>query len=537
MSLDGSWISPIKPQIGLILRGIMAKPTGKRLAGIAMGISLLLAASPAAKPVTVKPEKITIAGSCLWQDFLCSPAKRTIVVELQQPIQNLQLLPIDLSSANRGKVFPSSSIDVEKSQIQLYQKNDATKSVWQVSLTFAFHNVPSGSYNGQLLLVDDRGNNIQIPVTIQVKDSWLLPVLLLILGVTIGYGLSVYRHQGSQRDAIAVQVGNLQTQCKNDSELPPAFQSAIVRHIVEAETALGKQQWETAQKAVNAAQAIWDKWRQYRDDWKKQLEYAENNLRSRVQEEIDPDTNYQQAILFSLEQAKNISAYRVPKELRDRLEEIRQQFQQYRRNKAKIHRYASILRNFSPEEEKEWRNKLKELDTKLQDLSPSEQDAIQEWQNELANFKQELDRYLQEKQRQENPNREISPDVGSRGNYESSPIEAMLQPPATNPFTQNSVQKARQRLQWFNWIAHATVIVLMVGGGFNKLYAEKPTFGRQGIADYLALLVWGFSAEVTRDAVVKAIRQEEQLLTTKKQNSQTNDSEQTTEEESQQQSE
>jgi hypothetical protein len=113
----------------------------------------------------------------------------------------------------------------------------------------------------------------------------------------------------------------------------------------------------------------------------------------------------------------------------------------------------------------------------------------------------------------------------------------MLQPPATNPFTQNSIQQARQRLQWFNWIAHASVIFLMVGGGFNKLYAEKPTFGSRGIADYLALLVWGFSAEVTRDAVVKAIRQEEQLLTTKKQNSETSESEQTTEKESQQQSE
>ncbi|WP_071517639.1 hypothetical protein [Geitlerinema sp. PCC 9228] len=407
----------------------------------------------------------------------------------------------------------------------------------KVSLTFAFHNVASGSYNAQLLLVDDRGNNIQIPVTIQVKDSWVLPVLLLFLGVVIGYGLSVYRHQGAKRDAIAVQVGNLQTQCKNDSELPPAFQAAIARHIVEAETALGKQQWETAQKAVNAAQAIWDKWRKYREDWKEQLQYAENNLRSRVQEEIDSDTNYQQAILFSLEQAKNISAYRIPNELRDRLEEIRQQFQQYKRNKDKIHGYVSLLRNLSPEEEREWRKKLKELDTKLQELSPSEQDAMKEWQNELDNFKQELDRYLEEKQKQENSNREISPDVSSRGSYESSPIEAMLQPPATNPFTQNSIQQARQRLQWFNWIAHASVIFLMVGGGFNKLYAEKPTFGSRGIADYLALLVWGFSAEVTRDAVVKAIRQEEQLLTTKKQNSETSESEQTTEKESQQQSE
>ncbi|WP_170861406.1 hypothetical protein [Geitlerinema sp. PCC 9228] len=102
---------------------MMAKLTGKRLAGIAMGISLLLAVSPEAKPVTVKPEKIIITGSCLWQNFLCSPAKRTIVVlELPEPIQNLQLLPIDLPSENSGKIFPSSCIDVEKSQIKRFQK-------------------------------------------------------------------------------------------------------------------------------------------------------------------------------------------------------------------------------------------------------------------------------------------------------------------------------------------------------------------------------------------------------------------------------
>ncbi|NEQ34316.1 MAG: hypothetical protein F6K04_25580 [Leptolyngbya sp. SIO4C5] len=38
----------------------------------------------------------------------------------------------------------------------------------------------------------------------------------------------------------------------------------------------------------------------------------------------------------------------------------------------------------------------------------------------------------------------------------------------------------------------------------TELYGSNPTFGAEPLRDYLALLAWGFGAELTRESVVSA---------------------------------
>jgi hypothetical protein len=66
---------------------------------------------------------------------------------------------------------------------------------------------------------------------------------------------------------------------------------------------------------------------------------------------------------------------------------------------------------------------------------------------------------------------------------------------------------ARRRQRWFG-IAQMLVAILVLGGaGFAELYLARDDFGASWWGDYVALLMWGFSAETSRAAVSDVVRQ------------------------------
>ena len=50
---------------------------------------------------------------------------------------------------------------------------------------------------------------------------------------------------------------------------------------------------------------------------------------------------------------------------------------------------------------------------------------------------------------------------------------------------------------------------VLAGGGFDRLYASKSTFGANGWSDYFSLLVLGFGAEATRNVVTQVAGKKE----------------------------
>ncbi len=63
------------------------------------------------------------------------------------------------------------------------------------------------------------------------------------------------------------------------------------------------------------------------------------------------------------------------------------------------------------------------------------------------------------------------------------------------------------RFRFLRPLVFFLLLVLLILLGFETLYVTSgATFGDDGFYDYLALFIWGFSAEVTRDAIVNATK-------------------------------
>jgi hypothetical protein len=59
------------------------------------------------------------------------------------------------------------------------------------------------------------------------------------------------------------------------------------------------------------------------------------------------------------------------------------------------------------------------------------------------------------------------------------------------------------RLRLFQLSTYLISFTVLAGGGFDRLYASKSTFGANGWSDYFSLLVLGFGAEATRNVVTQ----------------------------------
>jgi hypothetical protein len=65
------------------------------------------------------------------------------------------------------------------------------------------------------------------------------------------------------------------------------------------------------------------------------------------------------------------------------------------------------------------------------------------------------------------------------------------------------------RLRLFQLSTYLISFTVLAGGGFDRLYASKSTFGSNGWSDYFSLLVLGFGAEATRSVVTQVAGKKE----------------------------
>ena len=77
------------------------------------------------------------------------------------------------------------------------------------------------------MLVTYTDGEIIIPVNIKVKDNWFLPLLVLLLGVSLGIAISAYRNEGMARDEVLVKVGRIRSRVRADNEFDEAFTNQI----------------------------------------------------------------------------------------------------------------------------------------------------------------------------------------------------------------------------------------------------------------------------------------------------------------------
>ncbi|WP_190507564.1 hypothetical protein [Leptolyngbya sp. FACHB-321] len=127
----------------------------------------------------------------------------------------------------------------------------------------------SGEFSGSLRLSEPNGQqSILIPVTVRVKDPWLLPLLMLLAGTGLGMGFSASCAKGKPCDEILVRAGQLQSQMQDDRELEQAeaFRTRLESSLIDIRMALQGERWEKGQAAAAQAETIWSKWLKGRTD-------------------------------------------------------------------------------------------------------------------------------------------------------------------------------------------------------------------------------------------------------------------------------
>jgi hypothetical protein len=465
---------------------------------LTLGLLLAASSAQAEQKVTLNPSSLTVVGTQCPIFCKCPPVKRNLLIQTNEAISNLQVVTLDLNRADSTAVVSATAISPTLLTKALQPKQTVT-----IPVELNFNQIRSGEYSGQLLVIYDKGE-LSVPTILRLKDHWAVPLLVLLVGVGLGIGVSGYRSDGIPRDEIIVQVGRIRTQIQAESELARSFQGRIATHLIDVETALAAKRWDEARQAVDRAQLVWDKWRKERDNWIALLNSL-SELVDRLQS-LDDKSPYVRAVSSQLENANRQAVDKeTTQKFREELDNLRQQIAWYNHSQAKLEQFNNLrneLTKLVADKDDSLRRKSQSLQNELDRLSPTDREAIEKWENTVDNAIDELDREIITQQ-----------SSAGTGGTQITTRDANYTTPLTLPnlvpeviSVQPSPQQAARNIYWFNWLSYAIAVGLLAGAGFGQLYVSQPMFGANGWSDYFTLLAWGFGAEATRDAVTKVVR-------------------------------
>lgn len=455
---------------------------------------------PAQAQLNVSPEAITITGTRADQ------VSTTLTFSDSDGIPVLQTAVSDLRRADGGALIPANSIRIDPPKLEVLADAPAQTTI-ALDLDAAS---ASGEFAGSLYLYRPDGRQI-VPLIVRIKAAPWLPWMVMLLGVGLGTWLSFYRTEGQARDQVVVQVGRLRTQMRSDAELDPDFRASIESELVDVESEIEDKNWEAAKAEALEARALWNRWRKGREDWLAQLKDGKALITANFDQLPDPvkSTPYMQSVRDQIDavfRKLRTGQYESPQSLKDDFSAIRQSLSQYQEGEAMVG-YLKQMRADSGlvgEKEQYWINELGLLEQQLGNTSP-DSESFQKWQEGVAAAKTKMQEDIAEVALAK------SVDPGVRAFASRSADEQLILsqklppgPSISSVFQSDSVSQARRNLKVFNWVSRIVAIALLAWLGMTELYGSNPTFGAEPLRDYLALLAWGFGAELTRESVVSA---------------------------------
>ena len=451
--------------------------------------------------VTIAPAQLNISGT---QGSIIT---RSLLVKTSQPINQVQLIPPDLSSFDGTQVLPPEAVEIpgtlsdqssDRCQASTMHKIAASSQESHEAILpvcFDLKKAPSGEFSSQLQISYQGGQQL-VPITVKVKAYWLLPLAILLVGSGMGIAVSAYRSQGQPRDQILVRVGRLQAEMQEDRELiqAPSFQAQIEAHLYDVRVGLQGDKIEEAGNGIEQAEQVWAKWIKGRTDWLAQLAYWEE-LNQYLQD-LNPNISYVQTVRREMEDiSREASGLEGPEQLRDRLDELAGQINRFLQVQALEKQLGNLSAQLPSEERVNWEEKILGWEKQLNRIQPSEltQDAtlVAEMEGAIAEMSQL-----------------VSQPLGISGMTKGILSIPYLAPaPSAHPLSwERQVSGAGLRLRWFTGVSYAIALLFLAGAGFNQLYVDNPTFGANPWKDYFALLAWGFGAEASRDAITKMLQ-------------------------------
>ncbi len=287
------------------------------LACLSIGIALL----PAYADLTVDTQQITLAT------IRNQALSKSLRFTTDEDISNLVITPSDLELADGRARIPASEVKVSKINTPL-RANQAINLELGIAREFLS---TSGEFTGSLLVQSDDSSQL-LPITVKVKSRAWRAWLVLLAGVGLGTGLSVYRSIGLPKDELLVRVAQLRSEVRSVSAPEVQyFKAQTERALIRLETALSNQDWAQAEASLSEAQTIWDRWLGGQADWIKQIGYLEDLS----QEKIDVTHQYGQSVKHQLDKIRRqIATYATPQVLADKLFSVRGQVERYNQGDA-----------------------------------------------------------------------------------------------------------------------------------------------------------------------------------------------------------
>lgn len=472
---------------------------------MALLLSTTTTMTSAAQPVVVyEPDQLLFAGSQ-------SRELRTITLFLRSnnPVNPIKVTVYNLYRSDGAQLSSSNILTAQPASNQL-----VANQVFPIPVQLNSTQLASGEYTSKVL-VQHPGGDVLIPVLIRMKDPWFLPLSVLVLGVLIGTGLSLYRDRGKPRDELLLRIWQLRKQVENNPNLASCFREDIEKSIVDVESTLLAEQWEDARRSLLKAELTLGKWRKEPSEWQKQLDYCQTELMDKIKHET-AEIPYLRIVQDGLEGLqKSAPDLKDAQELREQLNQYRSQIERFRRLQALLDQLdvqRSQVTNSASQES--FRETALLLRQRLYYLSPTEVEARSQPDAPSAyeQLRQDIEAAIREQTAEiTQAIKMASPDlpgneVITRGRLQDAILQFLAPSPDVRASASPQETPAKLRLNLFKVFSYIVTLILLAGAGFNQLYITKPTFGASPWSDYLSLLAWGFGAEATRDAVTKVVR-------------------------------
>jgi hypothetical protein len=457
-------------------------------------------------PVAALPGQLSVAG------VQGRTVERQLILRSAEPLSGLQAIPADLQGADETSVLAAGAIQIETASVEAVTEGGGEQVV-ALPVRINLDGAASGEFKGELLIVHD-GGSLSVPVTVKVKDSWPLPLALLLVGILLGVGLSNYKAQVRPRDEILVRISQIRGQIRADADLPAAFSKRMESHLVDAESAIQAEEWEAARMAVQMAEQVWGKWRRNSEDWLDQLAYRAELVKWLMEaEDLDANGNYEREVYQSLEDIQRTTPDLAgPDELREKLRELAEQVNDLLRLKREADEFHEMCLSLPEAHENyaQWQQKSRQFVQRMNNLNPSDAGGRQALMAEMEKEIDELALVIA----QQRPG--VGDDPGAMiftvpGQEAAQAMVRMAKRVSSAPairsvYSDRQISVARNRLRIFTGLGFVVMIVALAGAGFGQLYAGNAIFGANPWADYFALLGWGFASEASRASITETLR-------------------------------
>lgn len=460
-------------------------------------VALLILGPSAHANISLTPSSITLSATRR------NIQAREILIQTNSSTENIELISTDLKNTDGSTIFPAKLIEFE-----LIETQTTPWKRYRVNFNLG-DQLHSGEYTGNIILKNNYQKQ-EIPVTLRLKDPFwrVLPVLLL--GVGIGVGLSTYRNERLTHDEILVSAGRLRNQMRADSEVILPFRDRINSFLEQVDDALEQKQWDDAQKKLDSALIRWQAWKEGKKAWLAQIDYL-TKLVDIKKEKIGRGTTFSLAIQSRLNEAeRNVSELDRPEKFRELLEELHQYINSYLEGKHLWEQFNELIKQVPSEAKGFWKQRSSDNLNQLNQLIPTSIDSFNErflaWKKDIENELDEIEKNIETK---EEAGQAIHPKprMSPRALVRNIPlVQIHSSPEVVLTKHERRVRRADKRIQLWKIGAYLSSLVLLTWFGFEQLYGSKPTFGAKPSEDYLVLVAWGFSLEVSRDSVVKVMQ-------------------------------